>query len=57
MNPLEPTPKVVLTTGASLGFGKETALLSQHGFRVFGTSRRSSHDDDGLGVENASVRR
>src|SRR5437870_10639934 len=36
-----PDPRVVLVTGASSGFGLETAvLLSQRGFRVFGTSRR-----------------
>src|SRR5438876_7646800 len=36
-----PEPSVVLVTGASSGFGMETAtLLSQRGFRVFGTSRK-----------------
>jgi short-subunit dehydrogenase len=36
-----PEPRVVLVTGASSGFGLETAaLLSQRGFRVFGTSRK-----------------
>ena len=47
-----PSPKIVLVTGASSGFGRETAvLLSQHGFRVFGTSRNSSPKDVGAGVE------
>jgi short-subunit dehydrogenase len=35
--------RVVLVTGASFGIGKATAtLLSEEGFRVFGTSRRPS---------------
>jgi NAD(P)-dependent dehydrogenase (short-subunit alcohol dehydrogenase family) len=43
--------KVVLITGASSGVGQSTArLLSQRGFRVFGTSRRPVGDDD-TGVE------
>jgi NAD(P)-dependent dehydrogenase (short-subunit alcohol dehydrogenase family) len=46
-----PEPSVVLVTGASSGFGMETAtLLSQRGFRVFGTSRRPSARA-GLGYE------
>jgi short-subunit dehydrogenase len=46
-----PEPTVVLGTGASSGFGMETAtLLSQRGFRVFGTSRRPSART-GLGYE------
>ena len=42
--------KVVLITGASSGFGKETAsLLAQRGFKVFGTSRKASGDkQDGV---------
>ena len=37
--------KVVLVTGASSGFGKETGrLLHSRGFRVFGTSRRPRSD-------------
>src|SRR5437879_4274944 len=46
-----PEPSVVLVTGASSGFGMETAtLLSQRGFRVFGTSRKPSARA-GLGYE------
>src|SRR5438876_9561899 len=46
-----PGPSVVLVTGASSGFGMETAtLLSQRGFRVFGTSRKPSARA-GLGYE------
>ena len=38
-----PESKVVLITGASSGFGKETAgLLADRGFRVYGTSRNPS---------------
>jgi short-subunit dehydrogenase len=44
-------PRVVLVTGASSGFGQETAaLLSQRGFRVFGTSRKPAGPAD-LGYE------
>lgn len=36
--------KVVLVTGASSGLGRSTAtLLSEKGYRVFGTSRKPSH--------------
>src|SRR6059036_2986545 len=46
-----PDPSVVLVTGASSGFGMETTtLLSQRGFRVFGTSRKPSARA-GLGYE------
>jgi NAD(P)-dependent dehydrogenase (short-subunit alcohol dehydrogenase family) len=50
MNQEVSTDRVVLITGASSGFGKETAsLLVQHGFRVFGTSRRASGEkQDGV---------
>jgi NAD(P)-dependent dehydrogenase (short-subunit alcohol dehydrogenase family) len=44
---LMPEPKVVLVTGASSGFGLETAaLLSQRGYRVFGTSRKPGGSAD-----------
>jgi len=47
-----PESKVVLVTGASSGFGKETTtLLSQHGFQVFGTSRKPSAKEVGASVE------
>src|SRR5213593_2464163 len=47
-----PESKVVLVTGASSGFGKETTtLLSQHGFQVFGTSRKPSAKEAGAAVE------
>jgi NADP-dependent 3-hydroxy acid dehydrogenase YdfG len=39
------TPKVALVTGASSGFGQATAaLLTAHGFLVFGTSRAPAHN-------------
>ncbi|MHB1908958.1 MAG: SDR family NAD(P)-dependent oxidoreductase [Nitrososphaerales archaeon] len=39
--------KVVLITGASSGFGRETAaLLAQNSFRVFGTSRNESKESN-----------
>jgi NAD(P)-dependent dehydrogenase (short-subunit alcohol dehydrogenase family) len=45
-------PRVVLITGASSGVGQSTArLLSQRGFRVFGTSRNPSGADSIPGVE------
>ena len=38
--------KVVLVTGASSGVGQSTArLLSQKGFKVFGTSRNPANAD------------
>ena len=44
--------KVVLITGASSGIGQSTArLLTQRGFTVFGTSRKSSGIDAIPGVE------
>src|SRR3989454_4045316 len=47
-----PDPRVVLVTGASSGFGLETAvLLSQRGFRVFGTSRKPAGQPSDLGYE------
>jgi short-subunit dehydrogenase len=47
-----PEPIVVLVTGASSGFGQETAaLLSQRGFRVFGTSRKPAGQSADLGYE------
>jgi short-subunit dehydrogenase len=47
-----PEPKVVLVTGASSGFGLETAtLLSQRGFRVFGTSRKPAGQPADVGYE------
>jgi len=40
------TPKVALVTGASSGFGLATAArLSAQGFRVFGTSRATLHNE------------
>jgi NAD(P)-dependent dehydrogenase (short-subunit alcohol dehydrogenase family) len=50
-----PEPRVVLVTGASSGFGLETAaLLSQRGFRVFGTSRKPAGTVD-VGYEMAKL--
>ena len=47
-----PESKVVLVTGASSGFGKETiTLLSEHGFQVFGTSRKLSAKGAGARVD------
>jgi len=47
-----PDPRVVLVTGASSGFGLETAaLLSQRGFRVFGTSRKPAGQPSDLGYD------
>src|SRR2546427_1959309 len=41
-----------LVTGSSSGFGRETfSLLSQGGFRVFGTSRKPSGSETRAGVE------
>ncbi len=45
-------PRVVLVTGASSGFGLETAgLLSQRGFQVFGTSRKPAGQPSDLGYD------
>lgn len=39
--------KVVLITGTSSGFGRATALLLQkNGYKVFGTSRKPSHEKE-----------
>jgi NAD(P)-dependent dehydrogenase (short-subunit alcohol dehydrogenase family) len=44
--------QVVLVTGASSGIGAATAaLLADHGYRVFGTSRRPAPDAAPAGVE------
>jgi NAD(P)-dependent dehydrogenase (short-subunit alcohol dehydrogenase family) len=44
--------RVVLVTGASSGVGQSTArLLSQKGYKVFGTSRKPSGADATSGVE------
>ena len=46
-----PNDRVALITGASSGFGNLTALtLSKNGFRVFGTSRRPTTENEN-GVE------
>jgi NAD(P)-dependent dehydrogenase (short-subunit alcohol dehydrogenase family) len=43
------TDKVALVTGASSGFGQLTAArLARGGFRVFGTSRRTRADENGV---------
>jgi NAD(P)-dependent dehydrogenase (short-subunit alcohol dehydrogenase family) len=47
-----PDQKVVLITGASSGVGQSTArLLSQRGYKVFGTSRHPSRAEIIPGVE------
>jgi NAD(P)-dependent dehydrogenase (short-subunit alcohol dehydrogenase family) len=44
--------RVVLITGASSGVGQSTArLLSQHGYKVFGTSRNPTSAEPMAGVE------
>src|SRR5262245_20058079 len=48
--------RIVLITGASSGVGQATArLLSQHGDRVFGTSRSPAGADRISGVEMLSL--
>ena len=48
--------RVVLITGASSGVGQSTArLLSQHGFKVYGTSRNPKSTDAFAGVEMLSL--
>jgi NADP-dependent 3-hydroxy acid dehydrogenase YdfG len=43
---MQTTPKVVLVTGASSGFGQASAaLLTAQGFLVFGTSRAPAHNE------------
>ena len=47
-----PNQRVVLITGASSGVGQSTArLLSQHGYKVFGTSRNPAGVDGIAGVQ------
>jgi len=47
-----PDQRVVLITGASSGVGQSTArLLSQHGYKVFGTSRNPTSAEPMAGVE------
>ena len=49
--------QVVLITGASSGVGQSTArLLSQHGYRVFGTSRSPSRSESGVELVALDVR-
>ena len=51
-----PDQRVVLITGASSGVGQATArLLSQRGYRVFGTSRKPASTHDIPGVEMLSL--
>lgn len=48
--------RVVLITGASSGIGQACARhLAQHGFRVFGTSRRGAQGADDGGYEMVSM--
>ena len=49
-------PRVVLVTGASSGNGRATAmLLTQRGYRVFGTSRRPAQSPSTPGVETLEL--
>ena len=51
-----PSQRVVLITGASSGVGQTTArLLSQRGYKVFGTSRNPASADGIPGVEMLSL--
>jgi NAD(P)-dependent dehydrogenase (short-subunit alcohol dehydrogenase family) len=50
----EAVERVILITGASSGIGKACArYLAEHGYRVYGTSRKITGDDP---VEDGSVR-
>ena len=48
--------KLVLITGASSGIGKFCAeYLSQQGYRVYGTSRRTDSTDSERGSSNTNI--
>lgn len=53
----EATEGCMLVTGASSGIGKATARrFADAGFRVFGTSRRSQPDENGIEMLVLDVR-